>query len=165
MPNQTAISLSEFLIGLDHVSLVVPVIVQIARRQHAGTRYAEEVEGCYCEKIYLIDELPPVFRKSQRQLCFRTSEGTDWLLTSWLRHTYMPGNVEYRELHPFGDSHFVLTAYSSLDAWASEQCGETVRRLKMTVTEVGPILSNDQYDDEDTEEDDTKNDDNFHQWG
>lgn len=162
MTTQIAISLSQFLIGLDHVGLVVPVAVQIAKRTYAGVRFAEDIEGVFSEKLYLIGELPPLYRSSQRHLCFRTDEGTDWLLSSWFRHI---AAIEYREIHPIGDSHFVLTAFSLLDAWAMEQCGEHVRRLQMSITEVGPVLSNEQYGDEDEEDDDTDDNNDFHQWG
>jgi hypothetical protein len=48
---------------------------------------------------------------------------------------------EYDEVHPYG-SQFVLTMYSSLESWASEQVGEDIHQLKMSIKEVGPTLSN-----------------------
>jgi len=137
---QDAIALSQWLHGQDHVSIVVPLVVRIAKKTYAGARFSEDREGVYAERLLDLGELPPLYRKSRRRLAFRTSESVyDWVLTAW--YCRVVATPEYDEVHPHG-SHFVLTMYSSAESWASEQCGEDVRCLQMNIKEVGPTLSN-----------------------
>ena len=145
-----AIELSQWLAQQDHVSIVAPVEVKIAKRTFAGARYAEDIEGQFAERLYVIDELPPLYRRSQR-ICFRTDdEDRDWFLTSWFRQVNIC--TEYEEACPFGN-HFILTFFSSLESWESRQCIPKLRRLKMTVTEAGPTLSNiTEYDSEENDD-------------
>ena len=139
MEAATAISLSQWLFALDHVSSVVPATVRIARRTFAAARYTQDFEGQVAEKLYLDGELPPLYRRSQH-ICFRTDdEERDWFLTSWYRR--VAGAQEYDEVFRYGD-HTILTYYSPLETWASRQTMPRLRRLKMTITEVGPALTN-----------------------
>ncbi len=138
MKSQTEIRLSQWLFAGDHVAIVVPVTVQIAKRRFVGARYSEDIDGQFAEKLYLVGELPPLYRRSQ-QICFRTDDAErDWFLTSWFRQ--IAANTEYTEACPFGD-HFILTYYSELESWASRQTTPKLRRLRMSIEEVGPTLS------------------------
>jgi hypothetical protein len=109
-----AIDLSQWMIGLDHVSIVAPILVQIAKQTFAGARYSEDFEGVYAERLYLLGELPPLYRRSQRRICFRTPDSDyDWFLTAWYRR--IAANTELDEASPYG-SHLILTMYSSLES-------------------------------------------------
>ncbi len=138
MESKTEIRLSQWLFARDHVVSVVPVGVQIAKRRFPGARYTEDCGRQFAERLYVIGELPPLYRRSQ-QICFRTDdEERDWFLTSWFRR--IAANTEYTEACPFGD-HFILTYYSELESWASRQTTPKLRRLRMSIEEVGPTLS------------------------
>ena len=136
--DQLAAKVAKWLWARTTVLAASPVMVMISKRQYAGARYSEECEGVVLECLYLAGELPPLFRR--RRVCFRTSESEqrDWHVTAWYRRR--AGSIEYDEVHPFG-SHIILDHYSELNSWAIAQCDPKLRRLRMTVTEVGPALS------------------------
>jgi len=140
---------SQWLIGRDQITTATPVIVQIAKRNFAGARYTEECEGTVLDFLYLLGELPVLFRRSRR-VCFRTANSErDWHLTAWYRR--VAGTVEYDEVHPF-DSHLILTLYTELNSWTHEQCDPKLRRLKMTITEIGPPTNTSQQAEEKRDE-------------
>jgi hypothetical protein len=142
---KTAINVSQWLIWHDQIKSATPVIVQIAKRQFVGARYSEACEGTVQDCLYVLGELPVLHRRSR--ICFRTADSErDWHLTSWYRR--IAGTVEYDELHIFG-SHLILTLYSELNSWAHTQCDPKLRRLKMTITEIGPTSYNVQQPSED----------------
>ncbi len=149
MDRQLAIKVAQWLWARTTVLAASPVIVTISKQQFAGARYSEECEGVVLECLYLLGELPPLFRRGR--VCFRTSnsEERDWHITAWYRRI-APG-VEYDQVHPFG-SHIILDYYTELNSWAIAQCDPKLRRLRMVITEVGPplssVLENDENHDE-----------------
>jgi hypothetical protein len=137
--DQLALNVAKWLWARSTVLAANPVIVTIAKQQYAGARYVEECDdGVVLECLYLVCELPPLFR--HRRVCFRTSdsEERDWHVTAWYRR--IADSTEYDQVHPFG-SHLILDHYTELNSWAIAQCDPKLRRLKMVIEEVGPHLS------------------------
>lgn len=138
MDTKIAVDLSQWLVWQDHIISATPVTVEITRQSFPGTRYLERCDGVELECIYVLGELPVLHRRSR--ICFRTANSEcDWHMTSWYRR--VAGSIEYDEVHIFG-SHLILTLYSELNSWAHAQCDPKLRRLTMTIMEVGPPISN-----------------------
>jgi hypothetical protein len=116
---------------------VAPVVAQIGKKSFVGVRFAEDCDGVYAERLYLLGELPPLFRR--RHVSFHAADqDQDWFLTSWFRR--LQPTIEYDEACPFG-THFILTMYISVEQWEL-QSNRKHRRLSMKITEVGPTKSN-----------------------
>lgn len=138
MQTKTAFDVATWLVWHDHITSATPIVAEIAKRRFAGARYTEKCDGTVLDCLYLLGELPVLHRRSR--VCFRTADSEqDWHLTSWYRR--IDGALEYDEVHIFG-SHLILTQYSELNSWAHAQCDPRLRRLKMTITEVGPPVTN-----------------------
>lgn len=136
----TAIAVANWLRSFSHITAAVPVVVQIGMRKYEGARITEDREGTSVDKLFLLGELPPLYRRS-RHLSFRTAESDqEWCVTAWFRRI-AASNAEYDEVFPFG-SHIVVRLSSELETWAAEQCEAKRRRLKMTITEIGPTNAN-----------------------
>jgi len=132
--------IAQWLWTKNRVKEAQPVVVEIGGRVYPATRYVEVQKGGYHQtRLYLLGELPPL--QSKRRLCYRTDPDSEdvWHLVAWFRQNrHCP---EWSEVHPFG-SHFVLALYMPLQTWAEECLGKPLYRIPMTVTEVGPPLSN-----------------------
>lgn len=137
MDHQLPVRVAKWLWARSTVLASSPVIVTISKRQYPGARYLQECDNVVLECLYLIGELPPLFRRGR--VCFRTSdsEERDWHVTAWYRR--VAGSIEYDEVHPFG-SHLILDYYTELNSWATAQCDPKLRRLKMVIEEVGKPL-------------------------
>ena len=138
MKIQVAMDVAKWLLSFNHIITAMPVVVRIGLRKYAGARITED-QGTSIEKLYLIGELPSLYRLYHSISFWTADSEQEWCLTAWFRR--IAANAEYDEIHPFG-SHILLTSWSELETWAANQCEPNRCRLKMTITEVGPILSN-----------------------
>jgi hypothetical protein len=138
MKIQVAMDVAKWLLSFNHIITAVPVAVRIGLRKYAGARITED-QGTSVVKLYLLGELPSLYRRSHPTSFWTADSEQEWCLTAWFRR--IAANDEYDEIHPFGN-HILLTLWSELESWAANQCEPTRCRLKMTITEVGPILSN-----------------------
>jgi hypothetical protein len=135
MKTPEAVRVAQWLHSCDHIKNVKPVIVQIGHRSFSAAHYTKRRR----KFLYILGELPPFH--DRRRVCYRTDGSEDdWHLHAWQRTNC----TEWREVHPIvTGSHFILAHWSQLDNWAADQCGQKpYTRLPMTVTEIGPPLSN-----------------------
>jgi hypothetical protein len=130
-----AIAAAKWLIGRQHVTSAVPVIIQIGRRSYSAARYTENSDGIAKERLYVLGEMPPSHGR-RRRICYR-SDGSEytWHLVAWFRQD--TACTEWSEVHTFG-SHFILAQWSPIENWAADQCEKKpYRRVPMTITNCG----------------------------
>jgi len=131
-----AVSVAEWLLGLQHIATAIPVVVQIEKNTFPGAMYTEDRDGTPEERLYLIGELPAPFRSSHK-VCFQTADSArEWYIVAWFLRTGK--NVEYQECHPFG-SHLILGLWSMPSGWTIDKYeSKPYRRMPMTMTVLGP---------------------------
>jgi hypothetical protein len=134
---KSAIAVAHWLRSREEVSAARPVIVQIGRRVYPAARYTEDHDGVEETRLYVLGEMPPL-QNRMRRICYRTDDHTEyaWHVIAWFQQR--SGCTEWSEVHRF-QSHFLLQLWSPLENWAADQTGKRpLRRIPMTVTEVGP---------------------------
>jgi hypothetical protein len=140
MEQEIATKIAQWLWSKNRVREAQAVAVQIGHHTYAAARYVEAKKGGnHQTRLYCLGTLPPLHSK-MRRLCYRTDDSDyDWHLIAWFRQNRPC--PEWNEVHPFG-SHFVLALWSPVETWAEEQSlGKPCRRILMTVTEIGPLIS------------------------
>jgi hypothetical protein len=131
MKHQTAISIANWLRGLQNVISAVPVAVQIGHHTYSAGQYTENQNGVEEIRLYIVEEMPP-FHNQMRRICYRTDDsGYDWHLIAWFRQKL--ACTEWQEVHRFG-SHFILAQWLPVENWAADQCEKRpFRRIPMTI--------------------------------
>jgi hypothetical protein len=132
MKHQAAMDIANWVLGLNHITAAVPVIVGIGHCLYPTARYTEKHGNVDEERLYVVGELPP-FHGQMRRICYRTDDSEyAWLLVGWFRQRVTC--TEWQEVHRFG-SHFILALWSPLENWAADQCAKKpFRCVPITIT-------------------------------
>jgi hypothetical protein len=139
MKHQAAMDIANWLLGLNHITAAVPVIVGIGHRLYPAARYTEKRENVDEERLYIVGEMP-LFHNQMRRICYRTDDSEyAWHLVGWFRQRVTC--TEWQEVHRFG-SHFILAQWLPVENWAADQCEKRpFRRIPMSITNCGPANS------------------------
>jgi hypothetical protein len=142
MDQEIAKKIAQWLWSRNRVREAQPVAVQIGHHTYPAARYVEVQKGGNRQtRLFCVGTLPPLHSK-MRRLCYQADPDSEhgWHLIAWFRQN-RPCR-EWQEVHPFG-SHFLLALWLPVETWAEEQClGKPSRKIPMTITEVGPPISN-----------------------